>query len=114
MILPHFYAKTQCVLTFAAATLVGAASASAQPPATPPTGPANVKVLASSANVAALIAKAKHDHKPGQALVIEPLRGLPRTPPISNTARRSAPPPSTYMRTNLLRDQWQRNLGYGR
>lgn len=63
----------QCVLIFAAVTLVGATSASAQPPATARTRAPAIKVFASSANVAALIAKAKRDHKPGQALVVEPL-----------------------------------------
>lgn len=66
----------QCVLTLAAAILVGAASASAQAPATPRTRPLAIKVFASSGNVAALIAKAKRDHKPGQAVVIEPLLHL--------------------------------------
>ncbi|HEX4024412.1 MAG TPA: cupin domain-containing protein [Steroidobacteraceae bacterium] len=66
----------QCVLTFAVGALVGATSASAQPPATPPTVPLITKVFASSGNVAALIAKAKRDHKPGQASVIEPLLQL--------------------------------------
>jgi mannose-6-phosphate isomerase-like protein (cupin superfamily) len=65
----------KCVLTFAVATLVAATSASAQSPATPPTTPP-VKLFASSTNVAALIAKAKRDHKPGQANVVEPLLQL--------------------------------------
>jgi mannose-6-phosphate isomerase-like protein (cupin superfamily) len=63
----------QCVLTFALATLVGATSASAQAPATPPP---IAKLFASSADVAALIAKAKRDHKPGQSNVVEPLLQL--------------------------------------
>ncbi|MGA2563508.1 MAG: cupin domain-containing protein [Steroidobacteraceae bacterium] len=66
----------QCVLTFAIATFVGATSASAQSPATPPTAPPVIKLFASSGNVADLIAKAKRDHKPGQANVVEPLLQL--------------------------------------
>lgn len=66
----------QCVLSFAVATLVGATSASAQSPVMPPTPPPVAKLFTSSANVAALIAKAKHDHKPGQANVVEPLLQL--------------------------------------
>src|ERR1700722_7493423 len=63
----------QCLLSFAVATLIGATSASAQSPATAPTAPSIAKLFTSSANVAALIAKAKRDHKPGQANVVEPL-----------------------------------------
>jgi mannose-6-phosphate isomerase-like protein (cupin superfamily) len=65
----------QCVFTFAVATFFDATSASAQSPPTPPTAPA-IKLFASSGNVAALIAKAKRDHKPGQANVVEPLLQL--------------------------------------
>lgn len=78
----------QCVLALAAATLVGSASAVAQPPGTPRTRPPVMKVFASSGNVAALIAKAKRDHKPGQALVIEPLLHL--APYTANLEYRTA------------------------
>jgi len=47
-----------------------------------------MKVFASSGNVAALIAKAKRDHKPGQALVIEPLLHL--APYTANLEYRTA------------------------
>jgi mannose-6-phosphate isomerase-like protein (cupin superfamily) len=64
----------QCVLSFAVAALCGSAGVSAQSPATP--APLPTKIFASSANVTALIAKAKHDHKPGQPTVIESLLHL--------------------------------------
>ena len=67
----------QCIpVTFAVATLVAATSAFAQSAATPPTAPLVTKLFASSGNVASLIAKAKHDRKPGQFNVIEPLLQL--------------------------------------
>ncbi len=65
-----------CVLTVAAATILGAASSSAQAPAGRPTLRLATKEFASAQNVAALISKAKRDHKPGQATVIEPLLRL--------------------------------------
>lgn len=72
----------------AAATLVGATSASAQAPATSRPQPLAIKVFASTANVEALIAKAKRDHKPGQAVVIEPL--LHVTPYTANLEYRTS------------------------
>jgi mannose-6-phosphate isomerase-like protein (cupin superfamily) len=61
----------QSILAVTVAAIVGAASSSAQAPAKLPTSPLPAKVFASSQDVAALIAKAKRDHKPGQAMVIE-------------------------------------------
>ncbi len=78
----------QCLLVLAAATLVGATSAFAHPPATSHTRPLIMKVFASSGNVAALIAKAKRDHKPGQSVVIEPLLHL--APYTANLEYRTA------------------------
>ncbi len=66
----------QCVLAITAATILGVAGSSAQAPPRLPTLPLLKKVFASSEDVAALINKAKHDHKPGQATVIEPLLRL--------------------------------------
>jgi mannose-6-phosphate isomerase-like protein (cupin superfamily) len=66
----------RCVLTLAVTTIFGAASVCAQAPASPPTLPLPTKLLASSQDVAALINKAKRDHKPGQATVTELLLRL--------------------------------------
>lgn len=78
----------QGILILAAATLIGTTSASAQTPATRRTEPPAIKLFASSGNVAALIAKAKRDHKPGQALVTEPLLHL--APYTANLEYRTA------------------------
>ncbi|MGH8260172.1 MAG: cupin domain-containing protein, partial [Steroidobacteraceae bacterium] len=78
----------QCLLALAAATLVGVTSASAQPPVTSRARPLVIKVFASSGHVAALIAKAKRDRKPGQAVVIEPLLHL--APYTANLEYRAA------------------------
>lgn len=66
----------RCMLALAMATILGVASSSAQTPARRARPALITKLFASSADVAALIDKAKHDHKPGQATVIEPLLGL--------------------------------------
>lgn len=66
----------QGVLAITVVSLFGAASTSAQAPARLPTFPLLEKVFASSGDVSALISKAKRDHKPGQATVIEPLLRL--------------------------------------
>lgn len=65
-----------CMLALAGAAILGIASGSAQVPAGRPRAPLPTKLFAASADVAALIEKAKHDHKPGQATVIEPLLTL--------------------------------------
>lgn len=67
---------SQCVLGLAAGAIFGTASTAAQAPAGLPTGPLATKLFASSQNVDALVDKAKRDHKPGQATVIEPILSL--------------------------------------
>jgi mannose-6-phosphate isomerase-like protein (cupin superfamily) len=64
------------MLALAVAAIFGTASSSAQTPARQPRVPLPTKLFALSPDVAALIEKAKHDHKPGQAIVIEPLLTL--------------------------------------
>jgi len=66
----------QCIPGFALAALVGVTNVSAQPPATARARPPVTRLFASSGNVDSMIAKAKRDHKPGQAAVIEPLLHL--------------------------------------
>ena len=65
-----------CMLALAGAAILGSASSSAQVPARQPRAPLPTRLFALSPDVAALIEKAKHDHKPGQAIVIEPLLTL--------------------------------------
>jgi mannose-6-phosphate isomerase-like protein (cupin superfamily) len=64
------------MLALAVSAILGTASSSAQTPAQRPRLALPTKLFASSPDVAALINKAKHDHKPGRALVIEPLLSL--------------------------------------
>lgn len=68
----------QSMLALAVAAILGTASGSAQVPARQrqPRAPLPTKLFALSPDVAALIDKAKRDHKPGQAIVIEPLLTL--------------------------------------
>jgi mannose-6-phosphate isomerase-like protein (cupin superfamily) len=63
----------RCVLALAAVGTLGAASGFAQAPATPATAPRPTRLFASSENVTALMEKAKRDHKPGRAAVMESL-----------------------------------------
>jgi mannose-6-phosphate isomerase-like protein (cupin superfamily) len=60
----------------AVVAILGIASSKAQPPAGPAAAPPVTRLFASSPDVAALISKAKRDHKPGQATVLEPLLSL--------------------------------------
>lgn len=62
-----------CLLALAAAGILGVASSLAQAPAGPTTALLPAKLFASAGNVAALMQRARHDHKPGQASVVESL-----------------------------------------
>ncbi|MGH7069060.1 MAG: hypothetical protein ACREFO_03485 [Acetobacteraceae bacterium] len=64
------------MLALALAATLGTAVSFAQAPAMHPAFPRVTKLFASSSEVAALIEKAKRDHKPGQANVLEPLLSL--------------------------------------
>lgn len=66
----------QGALALAVGAILGVTSSSAQAPARPAALPLPMKVFASAGDVAALIDKAKHDRKSGQAMVIEPLLSI--------------------------------------
>lgn len=66
----------QCALALTVVTALGSSSTLAQAPARRAIVPSPTKLFASSADVDSLIGKAKRDHKPGQATVIEPLLTL--------------------------------------
>lgn len=62
-----------CIFALAAVIVLGTASSSAQAPAKPANPPLPTQLFASSQDVAALIDKARHDRKPGQPAVLEPM-----------------------------------------
>jgi mannose-6-phosphate isomerase-like protein (cupin superfamily) len=70
-------ASIRSIVGFVAIGVMSAGAAAQQPPPSRGQAQAAAKTFASSADVAALAAKAKADRKPGQANVVQPLMRLP-------------------------------------